>query len=454
MTHAELLRVAGRLEEFLERCFEGMGRLERRRALKEYIRGLMLDGERKSMEPMASRLAGDLGRTQAIRQRMQQAVTVARWDEGVLYERLARRMAATCGIDALVIDDTGFPKQGRHSVGVQRQYSGTLGRTGNCQVATSLHVASEMGGGCIGMRLYLPKAWTDAPERRAKAGVPDDIVFEEKWRLALGLLDRALSWGLEPRPVLTDSAYGDSTEFRAGLEERQFRYIVGVTPTAVVWPPGTCPTPPPPRPAHVRGRTFKRWSAPKGVKPVSMLAVAQSIDAAQYRRVSWRNGNRDKRTGRFAAVRIRTARRNTEGRAPGPEQWLLCEWPRGADKPTKCHLSNLPAATSLRRLVYLAKLRWRVERDYQEMKGELGLDHYEGRGWVGFHHHMACVSAAHAFLTLDRALSPPVQTKSHLAAVPSRPSAGSLDHARALPHVRQNYFSEVTPSDPITDVIK
>lgn len=436
MTPAQMARLEQRLGEFLGWCVDGLGRKERRAALELYLRGLLLDGERKTIEPMAERLVGEASEVQGMRQRLQQAVTVADWDEGVLYERIARRVEAGLkSVDAFAIDDTGFPKKGWSSVGVQRQYSGTMGRIDNCQVATSLHLASESGGACIGMRLYLPKEWCADTERRAKVGVPDDVVFAEKWRVALALLDRALSWGLPKRPVVVDAGYGDIGEFRDGLLERELQYVVGVAGSHVVWPPGEMPR----APVAVKGRRGHpqvRW-VDGDATAISIATLAKRLPRRMWRTITWREGTRGPQSGKFAAVRIRTAHRHKQGAAPGIEQWLLCEWPKREKEPTTYYLSNLPRRTSRRRIVYLAKLRWRIERDYQELKGELGLDHFEGRGWRGWHHHAALVAAAHAFLTLERVLFPP-QPTSHVSGVPPRTPTGAVRDARALPALPPN----------------
>lgn len=419
-----LRRVGARLEEFTRFCFAKLGRSERRDALGQYVRGLLLDGERKSIYPIACRLAECEERVEGVRQSLQQGVSVADWDERVVFQRIAQRVSSTLPkVEAFVVDDTGFPKKGRHSVGVQRQYSGTMGRIDNCQIATSLHLASEAGGACVGMRLYLPQSWIDSEKRRMKVSVPDAITFKEKWRIALDLIDNALTWEVPKHVVVADAAYGDSSDFRKGLVSRGLRYIVGVTGTAMVWPPGVCPKPPPKRRSGKMGRPRTRWTASKGVEPLSMTDLAASLPRTAFRKVTWRIGSRGPQSSRFAAVRIRTARRHSMGRAPGDEQWLLCEWPERAERPTTFYLSNMPERTSRKRLVYLAKLRWRIERDYQEMKGQLGLDHFEGRSWRGFHHHAACVAAAHAFLTIERALFPPEESETDVSRIPTTPSA-------------------------------
>jgi SRSO17 transposase len=393
------------LTEYIESLTEGMGRPERRSAMGLYMTGLLLDGERKSIEPIAARLVDSAGEVQAMRQRLQQCVVVSTWDEKEMFGRVGRRIDQELPqIEAFVVDDTGFPKKGKHSVGVARQYSGTLGRIDNCQVATSLHLAGELGSGCIGMRLYLPESWTSDPARCRKAGVPDNVELTPKWKNALSLIDEALAAGVRRHVVLGDSAFGDITEFREELTERGLPYLLHAQGALVVWPPDTTFVVPKRRVNNGRRPTLEQ--PPPKTKPLSLSALAAQLD---YRRVTWREGSRGKQTSRFAAVRVRTAHKHSVGRGPGPEQWLLCEWPSTEDGPSKFFLSSLPSTIPLRELVRLAKLRWRIERDYQEMKGELGLDHFEGRTWSGFHHHAALCSAAHAFLALRRALFPPEQ---------------------------------------------
>jgi SRSO17 transposase len=443
MTPTEMNLLADELELFLADVTDGMGRTERRAAMADYVRGLLLDGERKNFEPIAARLVDDEAMVQGMRQRLQEAVAVADWDEGEVYRRLqVRALGELPGINALVFDDTGIQKKGRHSVGVQRQYSGTCGRIENCQVITTLHLASEFGGVSIGSRLFLPESWANNPARLAKAGVPAGIGHEPKWKLALGLLDRALADGVDRLPVLADAGYGDSNEFRDALVARGLKYIVGVTGTTVVWRPGTRFKSPPEQESGQPGRPRTRWSVVGGKKPVPIRDIAARLKLT-FRRVTWREGSRGPQSGYFAAVRIRTAHKHSLGRPPADEQWLLLEKTRRKKKPTTYYLSNLPASTSLRRLVWLAKLRWRIERDYQEMKSHLGLDHYKGRGWRGLHHHLALVAAAHAFLTLRRALSPPIDSSADLS---SGPTAGPAANDRTLPAL-QPYHPSARASD-------
>lgn len=408
MRAQQLRRLDAELTEFVGDLLVGMGRVERRDSMRCYVEGLLLDGERKSMEPIARRLVSEEREVEGMRQRLQECLSQAAWSEDELFARLARRLDAELpGADALVIDDTGFPKKGVHSVGVQRQYSGALGRVDNCQVGVSLHLAGERGSSCIGMRMYMPKEWTDDRPRCAKVGVPDEVRFKTKPEIALDHLDNALRWGVRKRVVLADAGFGDNTDFRAGLQQRGLDYVVGIQTTIKVWAPGTSPNSPEQLPQKPTGRPRTRHATGEQ-KPLTVLELALSMGRKNLKTLTWREGVKGPQRSRFAAVRVRTSHHHSMGAPPGPEVWLFWAWPTDAEKPNKFWLSNLPATTSLKRLVYLAKLRWRVERDYQEMKGELGLDHYEGRTWRGWHHHCALVAVAHAFLTLQRVLSPPI----------------------------------------------
>ena len=423
MTPHALKRLDRELTTFVDTLTTGLGRSERRTAMGQYITGLLLDGERKSIEPIAARLADDATQIEAMRQRLQQCVVVSAWDEATVFARLAQMLDRELPeVTAFVVDDTGFPKKGHHSVGVARQYSGTLGRTDNCQIATSLHLAGERGSGCIGMRLYLPEAWTSDRRRCQAAGVPDTVTFAPKWQHALALLDAALAAGVRRHVVLGDAAFGEVTAFREALTDRGLAYVLRVPSNLVVWPPGTRFAVPARRSVMGRPRSTPRPTAPTAPLPVA--AVAATL---RHRRTTWREGSRGPQASRFAAVRVHLAHRHAEGAGPGPEVWLLSEWPRGESAPTKYYLSSLPATTPLRTLVRFGKLRWRIERDYQELKGELGLDHFEGRTWAGFHHHVALCAAAHAFLVRHRALSPPAH-----ADVDARGRAASS--ASALAH--------------------
>lgn len=408
MRPEELQKLDRDLTEFVDELFGGMGRVERRTSMRRYVEGLLLDGERKSAEPMARRLVRHEREVEGMRQRLLECVTHGNWSHGVLFARLAKKFDSECpGVEALVLDDTGFPKKGVHSVGVQRQYSGTLGRVDNCQVGVSLHLAAERGSSCIDMRLYLPREWSEDKPRCAKVGVPDNVIFKTKWEIALNQLDDAIARGVRKHVVLADAGFGDITEFREELEKKEFTYVVGVSSMIKVWTPGTGPIAPAERPKKMKGRPPTKYKT-GAQKPVTLAELAVSRGTGLLRTLTWREGTRGPKRSRFGAVRVRTSHGHAAGKAPGPEVWLLWAWPKGKEKPEKFWLSNLPTTTSLKRLVSLAKLRWRVERDYQEMKGEVGLDHYEGRTWRGWHHHTALVAVAHAFLTLQRVLSPPI----------------------------------------------
>jgi SRSO17 transposase len=407
MNRREIARLDRELSAYIDEMLDGMGRRERRQAMASYVTGLLLDGDRKSIEPMAARLVDDASEIQAMRQRLQQAVTVADWSDAEIWKRLATKVERDLPeIEALVIDDTGFAKKGEHSVGVSRQYSGTLGRVDNCQVAVSLHLAGERGSACAGMQLYLPESWTDAGDRRKKAGIPKAVAFQPKWQIALDLLAAANTWGIKEHVVLADAGYGEITDFREALADRGYSYVVGVPGAIGVWAPGTGPIPPSQEPRSGPGRPRTRHLT-GDQKPVTVLELAMALGRKSCRSVAWREGTRGRQRSRFGAVRVKTSHRHVHGDPPGEEQWLLYEWPEDEEEPTKFYLANLGPDVSIRRLVFLAKLRWRVERDYQELKQEIGLDHFEGRSWKGFHHHAALCAVAHGFLALRRALFPP-----------------------------------------------
>lgn len=430
MTPTQLKRLDRELEKYVEYLTAEMGRPERRQAMGLYMKGLLLDGDRKSVVPMATRMAEDASDREGLRQRLQRCVKSS-WEDEELYRRIATKLDRELpGREAFVLDDTGFAKKGIYSVGVARQYSGTLGRTDNCQVAVSLHLAGEEGSGCIGLRLYMPEVWTKDRERCRAAGVREDVGYEPKWKLALGLIDEAIAWGVRAPVTLADSGYGDTTEFRDGLTERGLIYNVAVKGGTVVWRPGVVPRLPKPQPGKA-GRSRTRPDMGKA-QPVSIAELAKSLGREAYRKVTWRGGTRGKLASHFAAVRVRRAHGHAKGEAPGEEQWLLCEWPKDEKAPTKFYLSTQPASCSLKELVRTAHLRWRVERDYQDMKQEVGLDNYEGRTWRGFHHHAALCAAAHAFLALRRALFPPAQGTADVANGAPPPSTTPAREARGV----------------------
>lgn len=421
MNRRELARLDRDLTDYLDSMLEGMGRVERVAAMRSYVTGLLLEGERKSIEPMAARLVEDESEVQAMRQRLQQAVTIASWSDGEMFERLARTAEAELpGLEAFIFDDTGFAKKGVHSVGVARQYSGTLGRVDNCQVAVSLHLAGEGTSVCIALDLYLPEAWANDAKRREKAGVPAAVTFRTKHQIALEQLDRALAAGVRRHVVLADAGYGESGEFRDALTSRGLAYVVAVNGKPVVWPPESEP-----RRTRTKDDTDSRTRRRFVDEDHPPESIAELATRLTYRRVTWREGSKGWQSSRFAAVRVRIAGAHRKGIAPGDEQWLLAEWPAGEAKPCRFWLATLGPHVSVRTLVRLAKLRWRVERDYQEMKQEVGLDHYEGRTWRGFHHHATLCAIAHGFLALRRALFPPEQDEVDDLARPPSASAGA-----------------------------
>ena len=406
LSPGELARVRGRLEEFAGEMFGSMRRKDQRRWGGVYLRGLMLDGKRKSIEPMAARLEdGD-------EQCLQQFVNQSPWDWQPVRRELALRMSGEIEPEAWIVDDTGFPKFGKMSVGVARQYSGALGKVGNCQLGVSINAASEQASCPLGWRLFIPEEWDEDSEsnlkRREKTRLPEDAHHLEKWRQALEMVDELRSWGLVPPVVLGDGAYGDVTEFRLGLQERGLQYVLDVKGGISAYGEDVQPERPewkgtgrPPKPRYRQ--------EPSSLKA---LAIAAGKQAAQT--VTWREGTRGSMTSKFLALRVRPANiqlRNNANRNGEeiPVCWLLCEWPSDKDEPIKYWLSNLPPDTPLKTLVKLAKLRWRIEQDYRELKDALGLDHFEGRTYRGWHHHVTLVSIAHAFLTLERTRRPPAR---------------------------------------------
>jgi SRSO17 transposase len=392
MKPAELAKSRGELVAFAAEILGSLPRCDQRRWGETYLRALMLDGRRKSIEPMAARLAdGD-------EQCLQQFVSQSPWEWQPVRERLAARLSAAIAPLAWIVDDTGFPKAGRYSVGVARQYSGTLGKVGNCQIGVSVSAASEAASCPLTWRLFLPVAWDDDAPRRAKAHLPPEERHRPKWQLALEMLDELRAWGLSPPAVVADAGYGEITAFRAALQERELAYVVEVEAATSAYGQDVLPE----RPAwRGSGRPpASRYRRP----PASLRGLALAAGSAAACEVAWREGSRGTMAARFLALRVRPA--NVGLRRAHPEAlplaWLLCEWPEGAAEPVKYWLADLPAETTLADLVRLAKLRWRIEQDYRELKDALGLDHFEGRSFRGWHHHVTLVSCAHGFLTLQR----------------------------------------------------
>jgi SRSO17 transposase len=411
-------QVRPRLVEFAAGMLGGLARSDQRAKGELYVRGLLLDGKRKSMQPMADRLGVD-------HQQLQQFVTSSTWDYAQVRGRIARWAAEFIAPRAYVVDDTGFGKDGVDSPGVARMYSGSLGKVGNCQIGVSVHAVTDWASAAIDWRLFLPKSWDDTAAdhadepgaagdlvaeiqaRRARSRIPDEVRHREKWRLALDMLDEITgdedgSWGLDRRPVVADAGYGDCTAFRIELERRGLPYVLAVKASTSAYPADAEPVTPP----YIgRGRApVPRYPDP----PSTLAALALAAGRRALRRVTWRHGTRKDpgnptaaMTSRFLALRVRPANRDIPRGANGdlPECWLIAEWPPGKPEPTDYWLSTLPADTGLRELVRLAKIRWRIEHDYRELKDGLGLDHFEGRSYLGWHRHVTLTALAQAFCT-------------------------------------------------------
>jgi len=379
------------LIEFAAEMYRPLVRCDQRAKGEQYVRGLLLEGRRKSIQPMAARLAdGD-------EEGLQQFITDSPWDDVPVRRRLARRMTAEIEPEGWIVDDTGLPKDGRFSPGVAHQYCGALGKTANCQVLVSVNTASDRASCPLQWRLFVPESWDEDEDRRRRARIPEKVRHIPKWQLALEIIDQLLEWGLKRRVVQADGGYGDITAFRAGLEERDLEYVVQVKGVTSAQPADAVPVAPE---CQGRGRPpVARYPE----KPSSLKQLVLGAGREQVCTVGWREGDRGPLQSRFIALRVRPAndaQRDDHGVLP--ERWLLAEWPAEKDEPVKYWLSNLPADTALSDLVRLAKLRWRVEHDYRELKQCLGLDHYEGRTFCGLHHHLTSVTVAHAFLTSYR----------------------------------------------------
>lgn len=404
MQSEEAAALDERLSIFLEPMLGFLGREDRRRWARTYVTGLLLEGERKSIQPLAARLglAGDAT------QSLQQFVSTGPWSCETLQAAMARAAASLWPRPhAWIIDETSFPKAGSHSVGVGHQYCGALGKISNCQVAVSLHYAAgtpeQSASAALGWRLFLPREWINDPARRQKAGVPTEATYRSKNALALELIDEALVRELPPAPVLADSDYGDDYSWRAALRQRGVAYCVAVEPRAKAWTAAPVGSPPP-----AAGRPAPKDPLPA---PKRLDQIARELPPQAWRTLTWREGTRGAMRGRFARVPLWASHGYTQRQHGGARtrEWLLVEWPRDKDAPIDYWLAHLGAATktpTLKRLVGLARERWRVEQDYRELKDELGLDHYEGRGWPGWHHHVTLTCLAHLFLQSERAARP------------------------------------------------
>jgi len=409
----EIAAVRTELEDFVGEVFASLPRKDQRAKGSLYLRGLMLDGRRKSMQPMGERLGVDY-------QQLQQFVSSSSWAVEPVRRRLATLAVETIGPEAWVIDDTGFKKDGPASPCVARQYSGTLGKIGNCQIGVSLHGATDAASCPLNWRLFVPEAWDDTcaetnedafriQERRSRAGIPDTVRHRTKWSQALEMIDEAAVWGLVPPVVVADAGYGEITAFRQGLADRRIGYILAVKASTSAHPAHAVPEPAPYSGRGPRGADRYRD------KSSSLRELALAAGRKELRQATWRHGTK---TGpgnrsaamksRFLALRIRPANRDIPLNDDGslPEQWMLAEWPPNEPAPTDYWLSDLPAHTKLKTLVRLAKMRWRIEHDYRELKTGLGLSHFEGRSFTGWHRHVTLVTAAHLFITRLRLKNP------------------------------------------------
>jgi SRSO17 transposase len=408
----------------MEGLASAAGHQDRHEPLKRYCKGLLLPGERKSIEPMAARLDPAPKQTERTRQCLHHLVAKAPWSDEALLERVRQHVLPTMRrqspVVAWIVDDTGFPKKGKHSVGVTRQYCGQVGKQENCRVAVSLSVATWSSSLPIAYRLYLPQEWAQDGKRRTKAEVPKEIAFQTKPEIALDQIRVAAGANLDRGVVLADAAYGINTQFRDGITQLGLQYVVGVQSSITVWEPGQQPLAAKPR--QRMGRPPRLLQRSNEHQPVSVKQLAMSLPSHGFREVTWREGTDQKLQSRFAAARVRPAHRDYEKAEPYAEEWLLIEWPRGESEPTKYWLSTLPAHTTLKALVKMAKQRWIIERDYQELKQELGLGHFEGRNWRGFHHHATLCIAAYGFLVAERNRFSPSARAGHLGFVVPRPA--------------------------------
>jgi len=389
------VEVRDRLVGFVEQV---AGRLPLRRQRENallYVRGLVEHGGRKSLQPTLFRLEETPARYESV----QQFLADSPWQPELLVKACVERVAPRIGVTAWIVDDTGIVKDGKHSPGVKRQYSGTLGKIGNCQITVSVHAVGERGTLPLGWSLYLPEEWCDDLERRRKAKIPDEVVFKTKAQLAGDLCERAAEWELPTAPILADCAYGDDAAFRTDLHDAGLEYVVAVRAGTSVYGPETRFAVPARSGPLGRPRTVARPDR----KPESLLTLAERLPTTAWQALPCRTTPAGEDVeSRFAFVRV-VATNPVRNRHQQPRwEWLIIEWPAGDESPSDYWLSNLAEDTPCERLARLARLRWTIELDYRQLKGELGLDHYEGRSYLGFHHHTALVTCAHAFLTEER----------------------------------------------------
>ena len=385
-----------RLVAFVDGVVSGLPLQRQRTNAGLYVRGLIEQGGRKSLQPTLFRLEESAARYESV----QQFLADSPWDPVWVVRSCAERVTPEIGVEAWVLDDTGFPKQGKRSPGVQRQYSGTLGKVGNCQIGVSVHAVGAHGTAPLGWALYLPEEWCADLDRRAKAKIPAEITFKTKPELGVELVERARGWNVPAAPLLGDQAYGDSTALRDRLNDGESEYVLSIGAASKVFGPEAVFAVP--QQTGRQGRPWKRLRPDREPETVSDLIAR--VAATQSRTVAFRDGPGGEPTDSwFVFVRVRAAHEWLKSSAtPRREEWLIAEWPLGKPEPTDYWISNLPADTEPERLARLTRMRWKIELDYKQLKGELGLDHYEGRSWIGWHHHTALVTVAHGYLTLER----------------------------------------------------
>ena len=437
MVFREAKEAAERFARYVGELVGVIGHADRAGPLRDYCTGLMLPGERKSVEPMAALTAP--ARTAAQHQSLLHFVGQAPWSDAAVLAKVRElvlpHLERHGPIEVWIIDDTGMPKKGTHSVGVQHQYCGQLGKQENCQVAVSLSLANHHASLPVAYQLYLPKSWADDEARRRKAGVPEDIVFKTKPEIALEMIRAACKQGLPGSLAIFDAGYGNDGKLRAGLTELGKAYVAGIQPQTLVWKPG-----------ERRGHAPKkgRRDAPD---TVSAKDLALGLRAKSWRTIKWREGTNDELSSRFARLRVHVAS-DHERPHKRRKEWLLIEWPEGEEAPTKYWLSTLPHNIPFDDLVDAAKLRWRIERDYQELKQEVGLSHYEGRGWRGFHHHATLCIAAYGFLISERETIPPSGPRCagqrRQLAIPKRRRSGTSTLASRTPHSKFDHHHAPT----------
>jgi SRSO17 transposase len=446
-------------ERYLEYLCEVLGHADRNAGLMDYCRGLMLPIERKSVEPLAAHM--DPLHVRSKHQSLHHFVADSVWSDKAVLGRVRDWVAPALGTEDgcyWIVDDSGHPKYGKHSVGVAHQYCGNLGKTANCQVAVSLSLATERGSVPLDYRLYLPKEWAADTVRRNKLGVPAEVSFATKPEIAVAQMQDAKDAGVPPGVVLADAAYGDETAFRDGITALGLPYVVGIRPATSVWAPGVEPLPPKPWSGH--GAKPKRLRRGPGHEPIAVKTLAMNLPPDKYRTVTWRDGTNTPLTSRFTCLRVRPAHQSHVATTVRPEEWLLIEWPTGDDEPTRYWLATAPIDATLEQLTFVAKMRWRIERDYRELKQEFGLSHYEGRNWRGFHHHATLCIAAYGFLTAHRLTRDDSKKNGAEPKTPALPadyvprgrptsatSRAGLDHDTSLRHRSRN--RQQTPAMPM-----